>query len=72
MHRHKSVRQNGPYCCAGSVAWISVCACGCKRRTCDCHQCRTQHSNDSGWYMPRCGACGMKHSGDVACSVAVA
>lgn len=71
-HRHKAIRETGPWCCAGGVAYVDTCACGAKRRTCSCHQCRMESRDDSGWYMPLCPDCGYHHADDVACPVTVA
>ena len=67
MHKHKKIKSRGPYCCAGSVFYIHVCSCGAQRSKCSCNQCVSQGTNDSGWFMPVCGSCGLKHAGDVAC-----
>lgn len=67
QHRHRKVREHGPYGCAGSVSYIAVCSCGAERETCSCHQCREQGTNDSGWVMPTCSACGLHHPADCSC-----
>jgi len=69
MHCHKTIKRSGPYSCAGSTYTVHACACGAKRRTCGCHQCRMRGTNDSGWFMPKCESCGLKHPEDRACPV---
>ena len=66
-HRHKMRRARGPYGCAGGVKHISICSCGAERKTCDCTQCEQQNTSDSGWFMPACLACKLKHPADEAC-----
>ena len=70
MHRHKSIRESGPQCCRGSVFFVDTCSCGAKRRTCNCHQCRDQGTNDSGWYMPQCDMCQLSHGDTTTCESA--
>ena len=67
-HRHRSHTRSGPYGCAGQVAFVATCRCGAKRTTCSCHQCREQGTNDTGWYMPICAACRLRHPTDNVCA----
>lgn len=67
-HRHRKVRERGPYGCAGGVSYTATCSCGAERRTCDCFQCAQQRSaGKPGWVMPLCAACKLRHAADVAC-----
>ena len=68
MHRHRKIRESAPIGCSGGVAFIVTCACGAKKKTCSCYQCKQQGTSLTGWYMPYCSACGRNHAEDKACA----
>lgn len=68
MHKHRNVRTKGPFGCSDNVAYLEWCSCGAERRTCHCNQCARQGTNDTGWYMPVCTQCKLRHPKDASCA----